>query len=294
MTFNYVLPNNQIKEAYEPNNTYDLGLSLSHKWFAIWYSYGIFNSRNIANFGKSKSLDIQGDVFLGNKSIITIMYQNYCGFYAQKNPSLTPSFFDTLPSVKREDLKIKNFGLQYLFVVSGDKLSFRASYSQTQVQLKSKGSFIFGAGMNYFKISADSSIVNRDFNSKDSLIKEYQYMDGYFYSPAIRAGYVLNLVFLRSISLLLSAVPGISYGYSSYLVENDKTPRARYGFNYQVQFRYGLQFNTKYIFFGLDGTTDLFSQQLQQGYLVYTPTRAELFVGFRLNAPEFLCPKCRR
>jgi hypothetical protein len=293
MTFNYLLPNNQVKESYEPNNTYDLGLSISHKWFAIWYSYGVLNANDTKLFGKSRYFDIQGDAFLGNKSILTVLYQKYSGFYAQKNPSLTPSFFDSLPGVVRSDLKISNIGLQYLYVFGGNKLSFRASYSQTQVQTKSKGSFLFGAGLTYFNVAADSSIVNRSYSTNDTFADEYKYKEGNFITPAIRGGYVFNLVLLKSFSVLASAVPGISYGVSNYTLEKGNQKREEYGFNFQVQFRYGVQFNTRHFFIGLDGTTDVYSKQLQQGRFLFIPTRAELFLGFRLKAPKFLCPKCK-
>jgi hypothetical protein len=286
LSFSYILPSSLPREVFKPNTTFDLGLSLSHRWFGIAYSRGITQVGDPKKYGESKYWDIQLDAFV-DKSCVEFVFQDYKGFYLSNSSSINTQLKDTITNIIRSDIEILNSSLHYIYLFNGNRLSLRASYSQSERQKKSTGSLIFGASLSYFNIAGDISLLSPIYDKKLIVDPELKYKMGYFVIPSVRMGYAYNFIFKKHFSMLLLATPGVSYGYSYYKLDNDEV-RIQKQVNFQAQFRYGLQYNTNSIFIGMDGVSDIYTHTLNTGSFLYNSTRIEFFMGFRIKAPKFV------
>jgi hypothetical protein len=170
----------------------------------------------------------------------------------------------------------------YLYVANGNRMSIKASYTQSERQLKSAGSLLFGGGFAYFDIGSDSAIIPKDHFKKDSIRKEEQFVNGYFLSPAVKVGYAYNLVLFKKLSLLLAVIPGISF--EQYNFKNNQDERIKdFKINFQGEARYAFVFSSDKFFCGIDGITELYTHKLKQSDFSYSNSRIETFVGWRLE-----------
>jgi hypothetical protein len=277
----YNLPRNLPTEILKPNNTIDLGICLAYKWLGINYAYGIVNAHDKKKYGKSDFTDMKLS-FYHRKHIIDAAVQNYKGFYLENASAILRNFDPTKPLPQRRDIEIWNIGANYLYVANGKKLSFKASYLQSERQKKSAGSLLLGAGFYYFNIGSDSSIIPKEYKKQDSLQKEEQFINGYFLIPSLRVGYAYNLILFKRVNILASALPSISLEQYNFNTESEKKI-LDYKMNLQLELRYAIQYSGDKFFCGFSGVTNAYSHKLRQSDFTFITTRLETYIGWRME-----------
>lgn len=134
--------------VYSPNIKENTGLGLSYRGLGASGSWtGASTKLPEVTYGKTKYRDFQFNFYL-RKIGIDATYQEYRSFYR-----------DQAPVVLRPDLKMTGYGVNFFYIFSHDRFSFRAAFNLTERQKKSAGSFLLMASVQHLRIDSDSSLL---------------------------------------------------------------------------------------------------------------------------------------
>ena len=200
---------------YKPNNTYSVGVGFYLFEVGLEFGFAIpLKEKSLERYGESKSRDIQANL-LAKRWGVDIFFQKYRGFYLVDDDNLPEQ---DAPYPQRPDISTKNFGLTGHYVFNNQKFSFRSAYNFSERQLYSKGSFLLVAGINTFRVSADSSVVNHtrqiDFGG-DVDFTRLRYT-----TFAIAPGYTYNMTY-KNFFLNTTLCIGPSHHWINYDLENN-------------------------------------------------------------------------
>lgn len=172
---------------YTPNTPVGIGLGVVYRNFSLKGGIG-FGFMRDQKRGKTRSLDFQYHYY-GRKFVADLFFQNYHGFYTEKNENDIEFF---------PDIRLTQYGGSLQYVFRHRKFSHRAAFYQREKQLKSTGSFQLGGGMYYSHLSADSSLV----------INEWQMHDNYQIN--VTGGYAHTFVIKRDFFISADVSLGVS------------------------------------------------------------------------------------
>lgn len=173
---------------FRPNTNITLGVGATYKWLTINIAYGFdFINRVRERRGETRYIDLQTHLY-GRRNIIDLYGQFYRGYYAFE-PQLPQGGFKI-----KQDMRIHKAGLLYEHIANWKRFSLRASVLQSERQLKSAGSLLYGGSAFYTLIRSDSGLI--------------------FDHPAL-VGYP-NIYRLRNFSI----GPSLGYGYTLVLFKN--------------------------------------------------------------------------
>jgi hypothetical protein len=135
------------EKTYSPNNPVNLGAGISLKNTVVNLKYSL-SIPSMAGKGQGKG---QGKTESRNfqlhnyrRYLVTdFFYQYYKGFYeGDKNINLYPN------------LMVTQTGLQVTYIVKGNRFSAKAAFEQSEIQVKSAGSLVWGANVFYTKANS--------------------------------------------------------------------------------------------------------------------------------------------
>src|SRR6185312_2924994 len=140
---------------YRTNLKLGLGLGFTYKAVTLNLAYG-FNFLNPENGkGKTKGIDLQLHIYPKKWAIdATGAFLN--GYY------LDPEDFNGLTLTDyylRPDLQRNVLGVSAYHLTNSDRFSYKAAFSQRDWQIKSAGSFLYGAEIHYGVVRGDSTLV---------------------------------------------------------------------------------------------------------------------------------------
>ena len=116
---------------------------------SILYAQNLFRLKNKTNL-KTRSIDIQAHKY-GKRILIDAYYQDYTGFYIDRGKG-NYTLFPTLST--------QQIGVESTYVWRADKFSARAAFEQSERQVKSAGSLLFGSGFYWHRIEPDAKTEN--------------------------------------------------------------------------------------------------------------------------------------
>lgn len=296
MAINYDLPRSMPVLTFKPNNSFDFGLGLSYKWFSISYAIGVFDVGDPKKYGKTTDMDFVIHVF-AKKHVADIAYQNYKGFYISNIGDVVRNWSDTSPYPQRRDLEINSVTLNYQYVFNGKKLSYVSAFGQTEKQLRSVGSPIVGVTFSYFDMHSDSTLLPINHNKKDSLKPDDHFVTGNFICPGIKAGYAYNLVIAKNLAIFMSLVPGMTFEINEFYNKDEfkkptkdgtRKPTSSLKANFQVHGRFAAVYQRDRFMFGGSFYPQYYTHKLKEAGFSFFTARAEIFFGYRFDAPKFL------
>ena len=150
----------QTDIEYKPNENFNLGFGVAHKWLAfdLGIKFGFVNNDN-ETFGDTKRFDIQSTIYL-SRFVFDIHYQRYKGYYASKPWLYLEGYSQADQRFPiRPDLKTSNTAINALYVFRPDRFSYKAAFIFNQRQLKSGGSWLLTSYLSTYVMDADSIIV---------------------------------------------------------------------------------------------------------------------------------------
>ena len=115
----------------------------------VLYAQNLFRLKNKTNL-KTRSIDIQAHKY-GKCILIDAYYQDYTGFYIDRDKE-NYTLFPTLST--------QQIGVESTYVWRADKFSARAAFEQSERQVKSAGSLLFGSGFYWHRIEPDAKTEN--------------------------------------------------------------------------------------------------------------------------------------
>lgn len=264
---------------YKPNAPLFLGFGFDYKWMTFSYAFPIESKTG----RKGKSFNL----FYGmsrRKFRFSLMYQQYKGFFLDDS-NLPENYWennDRLPF--REDLRDYILQGKYFYIFNNKKISYRSSFLYFEKQLKSAGSYTFGANFFVSGLRADSSIIPKYLDTSfHKELNEQKILDVNF---GLNFGYMHTWVFLKNYHLSFHFSPSIHFNKDRlFQVDNNKSfvSHLENSFFIGLDFRLVLGYdNEKYFgglaFFGTNTKQNLIESSFSSDYSVL-----ELYFGKRID-----------
>lgn len=201
MTFKGYLSNNSIQlsqdnKYYEPKNILNVGIGFSIKNTVVdfEYDYGVVKLGG-KNRGKTKSVDFQIHRY-GRHFLLDLLYQKYQGFYQ-----------GTKDIVLYPELSVRQIGAEGSYLFNGDKFSAKAAYDQSEMQLRSVGSFVLGGGIYLYQLKSDRGVLLTPDDELNNL------------QLGANAGYAYSWVLGKYWLLSAMATAGFNFGNEPQLLK---------------------------------------------------------------------------
>ena len=226
-----------------------------------------------------------GVKFLFDKWIHRLEYDYIRGFYIENTND-----FETL--IQNQDFKIQFPYLttnilagssQYTF---NDNYSVKAIESNTEIQLKSAGTFLAGIDyILYFVRGTDHiKLENQDVISRDS----YSEFTGF--TPIFNAGYHYTFVLHKYWYLNLYANPGVGIDFYKTNVYNENESYNKNNTSLYFTLNTGVSagYNGEKIYFGGEYKYGINSEKYETEKISLQPTKTNfhVFFGYRFKAPK--------
>ena len=205
---------------YRPNSPVGIGVSVNYKNFSL--SAGkTFSFMRDKKKGKTELLDFQYHYY-GKKFIADVFFQNYTGFYVDKEDEKGERLIELHP-----DIKLAQYGVSGQYVFNNKKFSYRAAFHQREKQLKSTGSFHVGGGVYYNYLSGDDSFVvnqqnqfsNYQINISGGYAHTFVIKKNFFISLDVSAGFNLGAEkfgdLIKSVDVTPAVFPRVAMGYNA-------------------------------------------------------------------------------
>lgn len=208
---NFRFIDGKTKVIYKPNEHNNLGMGFTYKYISLNLGFHIpFADKNPDIYGKTRQLDLQSHIYK-RKYIIDFFGQFYRGFYLD-NPAILANYSPSLP-VKRPDMRSRDISLQVQYVFNNNRFSYNAPTYQNEIQRKSAGSFIAGAGIFHANVRADSSIIPATLTDTGFFHRDAFTRAGHI-GAAASFGYGYTLVIHKYFFATAILTGGAGVGYS--------------------------------------------------------------------------------
>lgn len=261
---------------FKPNNAYGLGLGMYLFDLGIELVFAVpLEAEKESNYGTTKAQDIQLNM-LSRKWGADIFYQSYKGFYLSNPDSPIP------PSgayPQRPDIQTENFGLSGVYVFNSNRFSLRSSFTFADRQLKSSGSFLLSSTFNFFRLSADSVILNTHYSTRIGLTSPVTSLNNQTFSVA--PGYAYNLIWKRIfISGLFALGPAVHFLHYHDLSNVEKSETK---VNTYVDFRFAVGYSTDRFFTGVTFAAQGRNVQFENIQFTSTSSTTRILFGWRFQ-----------
>lgn len=271
--------NHHTSLKYRPFRDLSVGAGVSYKIFALDIAFSL-KLREQSEIENPKAFDFQGRLF-SSKQYVSGTLQYYRGYGLSNVNGTNIDVAET--SKNRGDIRVINFGLQYLYAFNYTKFSLKAPFVFNEKQLRSAGSIIAGAGFSIFIMDADSSIVPSDleiFFTPNLYLQDLNIL-----SLSVNVGYMFTFVFKKNIFLTLSMIPGLSFNSGDYYARTREN--ISLNFNLKLISMNAVGYNGRRFFGGMQFLIDSYYVGLDKkikseiGY-----GKLSFFVGYRFRSKK--------
>ncbi len=243
--------NKDYELEYIPNGNNSAGFGLSYKWVGFGIDFKIADPNSTETYGETEYVDFQANFYL-RKGVFDLFYQKYKGFYLENTSAMILGWNDENKYLIRPDIEVVSSGANYTHVIHPEKFSYISSFSQTEVQKKSAGSFILGAAINFHRVSADSSFVPENLLYEDAFLgNDVTSLKGI--TTNARFGYAHTFVARQRFFFSLSLDVGVSHVYSIYR-ETGQNQKHGFHINPNASTKFALGYNYNKWFAGLNAS----------------------------------------
>jgi hypothetical protein len=262
--------------TYKPNTSYSFGVGtyLFELGFELTFAIPL-DQKELEIYGQSKARDLQLNV-LGKQFGVDAFYQKYNGFYVTDSKVTIPA---DVAYPQRPDVSSKNTGITGNYVFNNKRFSFRSAYNFAERQVFSKGSFLLFTSISSFKLSADSSIINKSQRSIFS--DELTFTKLKYATFGIAPGYTYSIVF-KNFFLNGTLSVGPAHHWITYRLEggNDQHETAINSF---VAVRLALGYNGERFFGGISFLSQGSNVKFKETTFSNNNGAFKILVGYRFR-----------
>lgn len=276
--------NKGAKLDYSPNDYGVLGISVRLNWLGLAFGYAPKNLQE--NFkGTTSYTNIKLSSY-GKKMGFDIYYLDYSGFYLNNTKEILGSNY-TARHYIRPDLNTLNIGANYYYIFNHKRYSYRSTFIQNEIQKHSAGSFLLNGSLNYFNLSADSSIVPKQGDtifSADAKIKK-----GDFYNLSIMPGYGHTFVVKERFFITISVCGGLNLQQQHYTGEASDQSHVfnEFVFIPRAMARSGIGYNSPTFFTGFTALADTYNLPLgPREHISYSVGSVSFYLGYHFGLPK--------
>ena len=282
----YKFPQEQVELNIKPNLNIKYAFVLSYKFASI--RLGIrprVSDEDKKNKGDSKSFRIHFKLLFDYWSH-NFEYNHDNGYYIVNTE-------DFVPEVPRSDFRIQ-FPDLTTSVFSGtsaykfnENYSVRATESQTEIQIKSAGSFMPGISYSFYSIKGTDKIK---FPEDYTFYRE-EYGDLQGVNLTLNAGYYYTFVYRKYWFANAYLTPGLGidfYKSTHYSSEDTTETTFNNDINYSLKSGVGIGYNGEKIFFGANYANRISSEKFNENkiQLQISKNSFHIYLGYRFKAPK--------
>lgn len=185
------------ENSFTPNYPFMAGIGIGlHKirYVNLSFAISLFPLKNESGL-RSYITDIQIHSY-GKKSLFDAYYQSYKGFFVEKELKNGQEEYSLYP-----DLALRQAGIEYTHIYNHRRFSARAAFEQSELQIRSAGSFLLGGGIYWHRVKPDTNMSAGYPKSEFDNIQ-----------VDINAGYAYSWVINERLLLSSIATIGLSIG----------------------------------------------------------------------------------
>ncbi len=184
---------NDLNIKYRSNDLFKLGVGVNYKWFGLKIGFELpFANSNVEKYGSSSSFGLQS-YLVARRFVVDIVARKTNGYYLSLHGKAAEDISDEEVYQVRSDIKITNFGVNFIYVLNSERFSYKAAFNQTDLQLRSAGSLIWGGGLASSDVDGDETLIPDELLSE--AYEEWQGLDKFrSYSGYGSLGYAYSLV----------------------------------------------------------------------------------------------------
>ena len=241
---------------FRPNIAASFGPGFGYKWFGIDLSFISFGQKDESIYGKTTKLDIQSHVYL-KRFVLDFILQDYKGFYLD---SIIRHQYDTVTInlariIKKPDMTQQSLGGSIMLFTNYKRFSYKSTFSQTEFQKKSAGTWAFGLNFHYLKLNSNTCLI-------DDSLKQYFDSTSYYksittYNAGVIGGYLRTFTLKRWFTTL-SLLGGFDGKLGTYTLENGSLLNDTNTLSGRINFRFGIGYNSKRVYFGFNAIADAY------------------------------------
>lgn len=200
-------------EIYEEDNRFSpnypfmagAGIGLHRiRYVNLSFAISLFPLKNESGL-RSYITDIQIHSY-GKKSLFDAYYQSYKGFFVEKELKNGQEEYSLYP-----DLALRQAGIEYTHIFNHRRFSARAAFEQSELQIRSVGSFLLGGGIYWHRVKPDTNMS-----------AEYPKSNFDNIQIGINAGYAYSWVISRKLLLSSIATIGVNIGNETQALRQGK------------------------------------------------------------------------
>lgn len=264
--------------TFKTNSPMNLGLGFTYKWIGINLAFNLgFLNGDKEKYGKTKRFDLSTHLY-ARKFVVDLGYQWYKGYYLSNPQGIIPGWKEGDPYPTREDVAVTSIKADGFYIFKHKKFSYRSAFTFNERQKKSAGSPILGAGLSWYFIRADSSLLGGDYSVDLDSITIKKANLGSLY---VIGGYAQNFVVKY---FYLSLTLGLGFGGSSnrIFIEEDDNSLRNGGVSLVSVFKASIGYNNDLFYAGLSMYANGVSIGPTQSLgLNYSSTNFNIYVGYR-------------
>jgi len=282
----YYIPFEEDKATIKTNLNVSLGFVFSYKFLSVRLGVrpGLSDS-NKENKGETDFFRIKVKL-LFDKWTHRFEYNYTRGFYIENTDDF--GVFDTSSS---------NYHVQFPYlttnIISGsthynfnDNYSVKAVESNTEIQLKSVGTFLLGVSYSFYDLAGTDSI--KDENG--DILTKTSYNEYAGFSATLNGGYYYTFILKSYWYVNLRVNPGIAFNFydTTYYSENSSEKKSNTEVFIALNTGVTAGYNGKKYYFGAEfnynGNTEKFNDDKVN--LIPIKNNFHIFIGYRFKAPK--------
>lgn len=261
-----------------PNGVTSIGAGFNYRGLGLGLGLGLPKSTtSIDRKGSTKRLDIQLGIFskrVGGDAFLQI-YKGYYNANPEDFITWNKEYYPLLP-----EMSTVSFGVNAFYFFNNRRFSYKSTFTRTQVQRKSAGSFALGLFATYDEVSSSQGFIPLEL--KDSIYNDFDLSSFKYLAFGISVGYSYNFVISRSFFINLSLVPGFGFKQLeiktlSGITSSDGLPHV------QVLFRLALAYEHREFYAGLSGGTLLRNNNYNDYEMNLSTEQFRFYIGRRFN-----------
>ena len=266
---------------FAPDPTFRIGPYFGWRWIFLGYTVDVTHLGGGGNSKKDFNISLYS-----SKLGVDLFWRETGDDYKLRNVNIG-SQYDTsnLNGLAFNGLEATIKGFNIYYIVNNKRFSYPAAYSQSTVQRKSAGSWLFGLGYTVHTLRVDwdcfENIVDQVFNATDIVAPTLKISNVKYTDIALSAGYSYNWVFARNWLFNASLSTGLAYNHST----SDDTDSAKFydhikKLNYNGILRLGIVWNNTKWFAGASAIFHSYNYKQQQFYTNNTFGSINFYFGF--------------
>jgi len=233
---------------YTINNPFKIGFGISYKWLNILATVITPFPVDEYQKGKTRHFDLRFNMY-GRSTVTDVWFQFYNGYYLANSNNILLNFNNPSAYYIRPDIKVASLGGVLYFNRNKTQFSYKASFSQTDRQLKSAGAPIFGVNWSAFGINGDSALLPSMVITKFSAEHRVQSMSAFTFGAG--GGYAYTYVFKKHWFASLSVNLFLVAQTYRYTLQGNPAPRVQAGVNFNFLSRGAFGYNDDKNYYGL-------------------------------------------